>query len=135
MMFARLWLWVTLAIAFAAPAMANPFDGLYKPSPTTDCTVEGGDGGALRVKENVFHGIESQCRMTRPVNVRDMDGVLYDMICTGEGEEWTSRALFLRAADGGLILAWNGYAFKYDRCPTEPVAGTETTATDIGITD
>jgi len=121
--------------ASAFPAAADPFDGLYKPSPTTDCTIEGADGGALRVADNVFHGVESQCAMTRPVNVRDMDGVLYDMVCTGEGEEWTSRALFLRAADGGLILVWNGYAFKYDRCSAEPVAGTVTTATDIGVTD
>jgi len=123
------------ALLIASPAFAGMFDGLYKPAPTTDCTVVGGVGGALKVEDRVLFGIESRCSMTRPVNVRDMDGVLYDMVCSGDGEEWTSRALFLRAADGGLILAWNGYAFKYDRCPAAPAAGTGTTAEDIAITD
>lgn len=109
----------------AGPATGGPFDGLYKPAPTTDCTLEEGDGAPLRVKDNVFHGVESHCQMTRPVNVRDMDGVLYDMVCTGEGDNWTSRALFLRAADDGLILAWNGFAFKYDRCPADATANTD----------
>ncbi|WP_108484393.1 hypothetical protein [Oceaniglobus ichthyenteri] len=126
---------MALALFAAAPVAADPFDGLYKPAPTTDCTIVGGDGGALKVEGDTFFGAESQCKMTTPVNVRDMDAILYDMVCDGEGESWVSRALFMRAADGGLILAWNGFAFKYDRCNPDAPAGTVTTAEDIGITD
>ena len=126
---------LTFALFMTAPVMAGPFDGLYQPSPTADCTVLGTDGGALKVESETFYGVESRCKMTNPVNVRDMDAILYDMQCSGEGETWTSRAMFMRSADDGLILAWNGFAFKYDRCPSNPAAGTVTTAEDIGITD
>lgn len=119
----------------AAPALADGgrFDGLWKPSPTTDCTVTGEDGGALKIEDNVLYGVESKCRMTRPVDVRDMDAELFDMECTGEGRDWTERAFFMRAADGGLIMAWNGFAFKYDACGEAPASGTVTSAKDIGI--
>jgi hypothetical protein len=129
-------------LAFALPlavagvmADAGAYDGLFRPAPTTDCSIVGGDGGALKIEDDVFFGVESQCRMTRATNVRDMDATLYDMDCTGEGEDWTQRALFMRAADDGLILVWNGFAFKYDRCPVNPVRGTVTTAEDLGIAD
>ena len=73
--------------------------------------------------------------MTRPVNVRDMDAVLYDMECSGDGTDWIRRAMLMNASDGGLILVWDGYAFKYDRCPADPAAGTVTTADDVGVED
>ena len=121
------------AAAMAAERQAPQFDGLWRASPTTDCSVVGGDGGALKIEDDVFHGAETTCRMTDPVNVRDMDARLFDMVCEGEGTAFTERALMMRAADGGLILLWNGYAFKYDRCPEDPVRGLVTTADDIGI--
>lgn len=125
-------LWLAAATGAAAE---TPYDGLFKPAPTTDCTRVGGDGGALKIEDGTFFGAESQCRMTQPVNVRDMEAVLYDMVCTGEGEDWQQRAMFMTAADGGIIMVWNGFAFKYDRCPPEPVQGTVTTSDDLGIRD
>lgn len=108
----------------AAPALAGEFDGVYKQGPASDCALLGVDGGALMVRDGIFHGVEMQCRMENPVDVRDMDAVLYDMECSGEGSVWSARALFMKAADGGLIMVWNGYAFHYDRCP-DPAAGGE----------
>ena len=52
-----------------------------------------------------------------PLDLRDMDATLYDMICTGEGAAWQERAMLMRAASGGLILVWDGYAFEYEACP------------------
>lgn len=92
-------------------------DGLYKFSPETDCSVIGGEMGALKIEDGVFYGAESQCRMQNPVNVRDMDAQLFDMNCSGEGALWQERALVMRGADNELILVWNGYAFAYERCP------------------
>ncbi|WP_249138923.1 hypothetical protein [Actibacterium sp. MT2.3-13A] len=103
--------------ALAAPGFAGGFDGVYKQGPAWDCGLVGVDGGALMVRDGIFHGVEMQCRMENPVSVRGMDAVLYDMACSGEGSAWTARALFMTAADGGLIMVWNGYAFQYDRCP------------------
>ncbi len=123
------------ALLTAQPLGAEQFDGLYRISPTSDCALTGVDGGALKIEGGVFYGVESQCRMSVPVNVRDMDAVLYDMVCTGEGEEWTRRALLMTAADGGLIMLWNGFAFKYDRCPENPARGTVITSDEIGINE
>ena len=100
----------------AAPAVAGPFDGVYRQTATSDCTHIGMDGGALQIADGVLTGVESSCQMLRPVNVRDMGATLYDMECEGEGDTWIDRALMMEAADGGLIMVWRGYAFKYDRC-------------------
>lgn len=128
-----------LAALVAGPAAAQEvtsFDGTFRQSRDADCAAVGEDGGALRIAGGIFYGVESQCRMTDPVDVRDMDAVLYDMACSGEGSEWRERAMFMRAADGGLIMVWNGFAFHYDRCPEGgAAAGTVGTASDMGVTD
>lgn len=131
----RVVLGLVLSVSPAAAQDAARFDGLWRASPTTDCSVVGGDGGALKIEGGVFHGAETSCRMTKPVNVRDMEARLFDMVCAGEGTEFTERAMMMRAADGGLILVWNGFAFKYDACPVDPAAGTVTTAKDIGVSN
>jgi len=121
-----LWTAVGALMALAAPvaAQSTAFDGAYKLGETGECGKVGEDGGALKIADGVFYGVESQCSMLAPVNVRDMDAVLYDMKCSGEGDDWRARALFMRAADGGLIMLWNGYAFQYSRCPDVPARKT-----------
>lgn len=130
---ARLALLAALAASPVAAQQVADFDGTWRASPTTDCTVIGGDGGALKIEGTTFQGAEATCEMTQPVNVRDMDAKLFDMVCTGEGTTFTERAMMMHAADGGLILVWNGFAFKYEACPADPARGTVTTAEDIGV--
>lgn len=97
--------------------LAGPFDGVYKQSANADCALVGVDGGSLKIAEGIFYGVEVACRMTRPVNVVDMDATLFTMQCSGEDQTWTERAMLMAQADGdGLIMVWNGYAFVYDRC-------------------
>lgn len=103
------------------PLSALEVDGVYKLTPTSDCITE---EAVLRIQDRIFHGSEGQCRMENPVNVRDMDAQLFDMACSGEGSKWVERALFMRGAEGELILLWNGYAFRYERCP-EPEKAAE----------
>ncbi len=102
---------------FAYAAGAGPFDGVYKQSAEADCAAIGEDGGALRIESGVFTGVDNSCRMERPVSIVDMDAKIYDMICTGEGSDWQARAIVMRAVDGGIIMMWDGYAFKYEACP------------------
>ena len=60
---------------------------------------------------------ESSCAMTNPVNVRDMGGaVLYDAVCTGEGEGFTRRIMVMAGPDGRAILVQAGFATTYRRC-------------------
>ena len=106
----------------ALPAAAQDFDGLYRQGIGADCAVVG-DGGALEVRDGVLFGAESRCEMQNPEPLQGLGAVLYDMECTGEGTEWEAPAIFMEAANGGLILVWKGYAFAYDRCP-EPASTT-----------
>lgn len=112
---------VVLAL-LPAVAAAGPFDGTYRQVANADCALVGVDGGALRIADGIFYGVGVECRMTRPVNVLDMDASLYTMECSGEDEVWTERAMVMNAAEGdGIIMVWDGYAFRYERCPLPDV--------------
>lgn len=110
--------YLTLTLV-AAPAIlgANPYDGVYKQTVNAECALVGVDGGSLKIEDDIFYGVEVECRMTNPVAVEDMNATLYEMQCSGEGETWTERALLMPdAEDTGLYMIWSGYAFRYDRC-------------------
>ncbi len=116
---------VAAALCGAATAASAGFDGIYKQAADSDCALVGVDGGALKIEDDVFYGVDATCEMADPVPVNDMDAVLYTMRCTSEKGEWSARSMMLNGADGGLIMVWDGYAFKYDSCPdpesTNPV--------------
>ncbi|WP_205859856.1 hypothetical protein [Cochlodiniinecator piscidefendens] len=108
---------MSLSLLIAGTAVqAQDFSGQYSQGNSADCTTIGETGNAIRIEDGVFYGVETECRMTLPVDVRDMDAWLFDMACDGEGQTWQARAMFMPAADGGLIMVWNGFAFKYDEC-------------------
>jgi len=111
-----------LASATIAEEKLGSFDGVYRQVADADCARIGEEGGALKVEDDIFIGVGSQCTMASPVSVRDMNAVLYDMECEAEDAHWVERVLFMKAADSGLIMVWNGYAFKYDNCSAEDLA-------------
>ncbi|MCB5198812.1 hypothetical protein SAMN05428995_10778 [Loktanella sp. DSM 29012] len=107
----------------ASPVFAGPYDGTYKQTANSECALVGVDGGAVRIAEGIFYGVEAECRMSDPVNVLDMDALLYTMQCSGEDQQFTERAMVMdKAEDDGIIMVWNGYAFVYDRCNPDPFA-------------
>lgn len=110
-----------LLALFPAIAVASPYDGIYRQSANSECALVGVDGGALQIESGIFYGVEMECRMTRPVNVVDMNATLYTMACSGEDQVWTERAMLMKDAQvsGGLIMIWDGYVFRYSRCPEE----------------
>jgi hypothetical protein len=123
---------LSLALALTTlPALvwATPYDGTYRQRENAECALVGVDGGALRIEGGIFYGVEVECVMSRPVDVLDMDATLYTMNCTGEDQNWTERVMLMNAAGGdGIIMVWNGYAFRYSRCP-ESAAPVDTTVT------
>lgn len=127
--------WLVALMAATSAAAQDGFEGTYRPTIDADCARVGETGGALQIADGVFHGLETECQMTMPTPVRDMDAVLYDMSCSGGGTDWQERALFMNAADGGLIMVWNGFAFHYDRCEAGVPAGTVSRATDLGVSE
>ena len=96
---------------------ADPYDGVYKQTANAECSQVGADGGSLRISEGIFYGVEVECRMTKPVDINDMDATIYTMECSGEGALWSERAIVMAdAEDKGIYMIWDGFAFRYDRC-------------------
>ena len=115
----------TALALFPTLAWAEAYDGTYRQAANADCANVGQDGGALKIEAGIFYGVEVQCRMSRPVNVTDMDATLYTMICSNADQSWTERAMLMLSGESdGIIMVWNGYAFKYDRCPPATVTAT-----------
>ena len=113
------------ALLVLAPvlAAATPYDGTYRQTANAECALVGVDGGSLKIEAGIFYGVELECRMTRPVQVVNMDATLYTMNCSGDDQIWTERAMIMNDGqdDGGIIMIWDGYAFRYTRCD-EPAA-------------
>lgn len=105
------------ALALPNIALTGPYDGVFKQVANADCGLVGVDGGSLEIKDNIFYGVEVECRMTSPVNVVNMDATLFTMNCSGGDQVWSERAMLMRSKEtNGLIMVWNGYAFVYDDC-------------------
>lgn len=107
------------ALLILAPvlAAATPYDGTYLQTANADCALIGVDGGALKIEDGIFYGVNMECRMTRPVAVVNMDATLYTMNCSGDDQIWTERAMVMKDAQSdGIIMLWDGYAFRYSRC-------------------
>lgn len=118
-MTARFILSAAPALWLAQQAGADTFNGIYSQGDGAVCAPVAESQDVVRIEDGVFHGVQTECRMENPVDVRDMNAVLYDMQCEGDQTAWSARALFMTAADGGLIMVWDGYAFKYDPCPPD----------------
>ncbi len=110
--------YLSFALCFLPFAAAvGPFDGVYKQTANSECSLVGADGGSLKIEESIFYGVEVECRMARPVDINDMNATIYHMECSGEGEAWTERAMIMHDAEKtGIYMIWDGYAFRYDRC-------------------
>ena len=74
-------------------AVAGEFDGWCFPA---DRCVGNGEPLPVHSSEWGGGGCEQICSPTKPTPVRGMKALLYDVICEGEGETWTYRALILK---------------------------------------
>ena len=122
------------AFFFIWPAMlaASPYDGTYRQAADSDCAQVGTPGGALKIADGVFTGVGMSCQMTRPVNVVDMDATLYQMKCGNGDAAWSARAMVMNTHEGdGIFMVWNGYVFRYARCP-DPAPQGDTAAPAAG---
>ena len=109
---------VVILSCAATAVSAGPYDGIYKQAANAECALVGVDGGSVRIADGIFYGVEVQCRMDNPVNVLEMDALLYTMNCSDDDTQFSERAMLMNKAEGnGIIMVWDGYAFVYDRCP------------------
>lgn len=85
-------------------AFAASFDGVDKQTANSVCGLIGVDGGFIEIKGGISQGVKVQCRMNNPVNVIDMDAILYNMQCSGEGQVWTERAMLMNSAEDDELI-------------------------------
>ena len=106
-----------LLAVFPLALGASPYDGVYKQTVHSECALVGVEGGSLKIENEIFYGVEVECRMTNPVEIERMDATVYDMACIGEDTTWEERVIMmLDAQDPGIYMIWDGYAFRYERC-------------------
>lgn len=108
-----------IAVLLPSLGFATPYDGIYRPNydfaDSWDCRSVGQDGGALAIEADRLLGVENTCQLTAPVEVRDMNAVLYDAQCAGEGESYSER-LMLMAHDFGVYVIRDGIVLDWIRC-------------------
>lgn len=94
-------------------AAAQVADGVYE---IGQCT-EAGSEGRVTVAGTAVSFHESRCELTNETKVRDMAGaILYDAVCSGEGETWTRRLMLMQGPSDRLVIVQPGFATTYQRC-------------------
>ncbi len=91
---------VVFLLSSLSTSVAGDFDGWCLPA--NECT-----GKPMPIENDSFSTCEQKCEMKDPVNVRDMDALLYDVVCSGEqGSSDPRRMLFIRQTDfRGIVSA------------------------------
>lgn len=107
-----------LMLPLPAPAQDGRFDGDWAAGDPMACDLSGHDSAnfALRIRGDLFRGLETECRMTNPLTLPGVGAVIHEMECTGEGERWSYHALMMLDRDGQLVMISDGSALIYPRC-------------------
>lgn len=103
---------MALAMVLANPALgqesATFYDGFWGVGDLPECIDDSGGFStcpAISIFQGVLSGFESTCAMKFHSDVPAFESMLiYDLDCRGEGETWTSRALFMLDLDGRLNI-------------------------------
>jgi len=114
---------LTAALLVGSAGQAGPFDGLYIPrgkgGTNWNCVYNGQEAGAIWIEDDWYHPIEDPlCRLTNPVQVRDMPAVLYDLVCDEYNAVANERVMFVRQADGMFEIR-AGWMVDWEMCAVE----------------
>jgi hypothetical protein len=112
-----IWLCFT---ALATPVYSQSFDGFYYPRGATGWSCNPSDlyadGAVIAVRDGMFYGTESACRMTNP-RPSGNASVQYTMVCSNEGMESRREEMWTLTADGMTKTLADGRTFSFARCP------------------
>jgi hypothetical protein len=114
---------IALVLAvMATPAMSDILSdagGLYKWGTAefgATCTAVDYDNADLEIRGNSISFIETNCKLSNPTMLRDMpEGMLYDAVCSGEGDVWQERMMIYKTYDGIAVIS-RGAVRPYRRC-------------------
>lgn len=94
-----------LALCCATGAGAGPFDGVYvprasdRPADRAGCATVGIMIAADRVRY-----FDVSCELSNPVQIREMDALLFDGACSLDGAAKRGRVMIRRMASGDVAL-------------------------------
>lgn len=93
------------ALFCASGAIAGPFDGVYVPHPAGAPVDRGGCAsvGIIIAADQVRY-FAVRCALSNPVQIREMDAVLFDGACSLDGSAKQGRVMIRRMASGDVAL-------------------------------
>ena len=90
---------------WAAAAVAGPYDGVYVSNPGDRAPdPEACQSVPILIAGDRVRYHDVRCDLVNPVQIRDMDAVLYDGICRLDGTSKQGRVLIRRIASGDVAL-------------------------------
>ena len=91
------------------------FDGEYVLEGHS-CDDPGLFGRTIKGKE--FFNDESFCELNFETNIRGMDAVLFDSVCSSEGEEYSQSTMIIKSAEpqGSIYIVNDGWSGHFLRC-------------------
>jgi hypothetical protein len=108
-----------LTTPVAAQSLLDRVQGLYYPpnQGSWDCATLGMDGGAVGIRGDTLHGVESACQLTNAFPIPGMDAMMFDLACSGEGATYDGGKVILVPTEGGLGLVRDGFVNTWLRFP------------------
>ena len=116
-----------VCLALAAPALAaEPWEGIWAAEKDW-CQyadrIGWHDPAPIRITTSQIAGLENVCDVTRITKIGQMQAWIVDMACSGEGDRYDAREMFLITHDD-LLLRYtiDGFAIELHRCqsPSPP---------------
>ena len=92
-------------VLWAGSAGAGPFDGVYVAHPDAQPANRAACADlAILIAEDRLRYFDVTCTLANPVQIRDMDALLFDGQCALDGTPKAGRVLIRRMASGDLAL-------------------------------
>ena len=88
-----------------AGTLAGPLDGVYVPNPSGRAPDRSGcETVAILIAEDRLRYFEVRCALSKPVQIRAMEALLYDGQCSLDGSAKQGRVLIRRMASGDVAV-------------------------------
>jgi hypothetical protein len=110
-----------VVVSFATPTLAvEPWEGIWAAEKDW-CQYADGigshDPAPIKITSSRLSGLETACDITRVKKIDQLQAWIIDMACSGEGQQYDDRELFLITRDALLLrYTMDGFAVEMHRC-------------------
>ena len=68
------------------------------------------------IKGVELYNDESYCTLQSKTNVRGMNALLFDAMCSSEGEEYIQRVMLMKGYEKVIYIIQDGWVGEFNRC-------------------